>query len=136
MKTVTYLGIGVSSNGLEIQSHRKAAILDWPIPQPHQKTKKGKRGNKDGKTAVRTFLGLVGFFRKWIKDFAKIALPITELTKEGAAFVWGDKQQSAFETLKQAIVSAPVLKIFDQSHPCVIRPDASQLAIGECLLQV
>ena len=90
MKSVAYLGIGVSDKRIEIQEHRKAAILDWPIPELNQRTKKGKRGNRDGKTALRTFLGFVGFFRKWIKDFAKIALPITEMTKDGVTFVWGE----------------------------------------------
>ena len=80
-------------------------------------------------------MGFVGFFRKWIKDFAAIALPITEMTKDGVPFVWGEAQQQAFDALKRAVTSAPVLKIFDPVKPCLIRPDASKVAVGGALFQ-
>ena len=97
------------------------AVAEWPIP-----TKVGD---------VRSFLGTAGYYRKFIKDFSKIASPLSELTKESVKFDWGVRQQAAFVTLKQALQEAPVLALPDPKVPYVVHSDASGFATGAVLMQ-
>ena len=96
--------------------------------------KKGRR-NPDGKTALRTFLGFVGWYRKFIHRFSQIAAPISDLLVGDAKFCWGESQQSAFEDLKKAVISSPVLQIPDVTKDFVVRPDGSAVGVGGTLLQ-
>ena len=140
---VNYLGLGISQDGVFIQDHRKKAIEDWPTPDtPTNKlASRAKTGvqtrNRDGKTGIRSFLGVVGFFRKFIKDYAKIAAPLTDVLKAENEFFWGEEQQHAFEALKKAITAADVLQIpsSDPNHPMEILPDGSKVAVGAVMLQ-
>ena len=65
---------------------------------------------------VRSFLGLVGYYRKYIKDYSKIASPLTDLTKKEVAFQWTDECESAFQTLKQKLLEAPILAYPDYNN--------------------
>ena len=118
---VEFLGHRIGAEGLSVTQDKVKSVRDWPVPQDV----------KD----VRSFLGLAGFYRKFVRDFSKIALPITELTKETTAFEWGEKQQQAFEALKSALCSAPVLLIPDPSKPYTLNCDACDYALGATLQQ-
>ena len=97
------------------------AIKDYPIP----KTKK----------EVKSFLGLVGFYRAFVRNFAKIAAPLTSLLKEDVDFLWSNAQQQSFESLQNNLMHPPILQFPDFSKEFVIVTDACDIGIGSCLLQ-
>ena len=85
---------------------------------------------------VRAFLGLVGYYRKFIKNFAKIAKPLTMLTRMDVKFKWKDTHQDAFMKLKEAIIQAPILWYPDTTKPYIVYTDASDDACGAQLSQI
>ena len=90
------------------------------------------------KKHVRSFLGLVGFYRQFIKNFSELAAPCTELTKKGQRnqdIEWGESQEKAFNQLRRALVSKPILKMVEISKPFTLHVDASDLGIGAIVLQ-
>ena len=89
------------------------------------------------KKNVRSFLGMCGFYQKFIKDFNQIAAPLTELTRKTAPdrVEWSPECETAFQTLKDRLTSQPILRLPDPDKPFVLRTDASQQAIGAVLLQ-
>ena len=134
--------MAIGPEGIFISKARKKAIDMWPVPERTDllasKMRKGRRSvNKDGKTGVRSFLGVCGFFRKFVKGYATIARPLTDMLKAEQPFMWLKQHQLAFERLKAAITSADVLQIpsTDPSHPIEVIPDSSKVAIGGVLLQ-
>lgn len=84
----------------------------------------------------RSFIGLVSYYRRFVKGFSEIAAPITSLTKKNQAFIWGDAQQLAFEILKQQLISAPTLAHYDPSYPTILQTDASFFGWGFVISQV
>nr|XP_027235388.1 uncharacterized protein LOC113826699 [Penaeus vannamei] len=84
---------------------------------------------------VRRFLGCTGFFRKHIKQYSNIAAPLTSLTRKDTKFIWGQLKEIAFQSLKTALISAPVLSKPDFDRSFEIHTDASGVAIGACLMQ-
>ena len=92
---LVFLGFVVSSKGIEVDSCKISAIRDWETP-----TTVGQ---------VRSFHGLAGFYRRFVKDFSTIACPLNELTKKNVPFVWGNAQQKAFDDLKRKLTEAPLL---------------------------
>ncbi len=89
------------------------------------------------KQQVRSFLGLAGYYRKFIPNFAEIAVPITDLTKKGQPNVvrWGDAQERAFQLLKQMLTQAPILRLPDLNRQFIVQADASDTGVGAVLLQ-
>ena len=87
------------------------------------------------RTGVRSFLGMTSFFRKFIKDYAKTAKPLTQLTSENVAWVWGKQQDEAFAALKTKLCEGPVLRAPDWNKPWYLITDASSGAIGSWLAQ-
>ena len=89
------------------------------------------------KKQVRAFLGLAGFYRKFIPNFATIAVPLTNLTKKGTPnkVIWGDREQKAFENLKVSLSQYPILALPDLEKPFILRTDASETGVGAVLLQ-
>ena len=79
------------------------------------------------------FLGFTNFYRKFIQDYSKLILPLTQLTKKGQPFVWSKEADMAFEGLKKAFTSAPVLAHVDPQKPFIIEADASDFALGSIL---
>ena len=79
---------------------------------------------------------MVNFYRCFIPYAAEIAAPLNELRKKGAKSVWGEKEQKAYETLKEAIIFPPVLRMPDFSKPFILQTDASSVALGAVLSQV
>jgi transposase InsO family protein len=120
---VEFLGHHIGAAGLSVMQDKISAVREWPVP----------RDVSD----VRSFLGLAGFYRRFVKGFSEIALPITELTKTvtGAPFAWGDRQDTAFTRLKDALCAAPVLLIADPSLEYTVNCDACDYAIGATLQQ-
>lgn len=117
-RSIDYLGHVISQQGVMVDPSKVQSIMEWPIP----KNVKGVRG----------FLGITGYYRKFIKDYGKIARPLTELTRKDG-FGWNVKAQKAFEELKRQITSAPVLSLpnFEKEFEC----DASGVGIGAILMQ-
>jgi hypothetical protein len=118
---ISYLGHIISSAGIATDPSKVEAIVTWPVPTNVRE--------------VRGFLGLAGFYRKFIRHFAIIAKPLTNLLKKGSLFIWTSEHQLAFDTLKQSMSSAPVLSIPDFTLPFAIETDASNNGIGAVLLQ-
>ncbi|WVZ58888.1 hypothetical protein U9M48_009110 [Paspalum notatum var. saurae] len=86
-------------------------------------------------TKIRSFLGLAGYYRRFIKDFSKIAKPMTSLTKKNAKFVWGPKCEEGFRELKKLLTTAPVLAQPDVTKPFDVYCDASGRGLGCVLMQ-
>ncbi|GJS82890.1 putative reverse transcriptase domain-containing protein [Tanacetum coccineum] len=86
-------------------------------------------------TEIRQFLGLVGYYRRFIKGFSKNAKTITKLTQKGVKFDWGDKQEAAFQLLKQKLCSAPILALPEGSEDFIAYCDASKKGLGAVLMQ-
>ncbi|KAI5753631.1 hypothetical protein M8J77_001985 [Diaphorina citri] len=119
---VQYLGHVVSTEGVSTDPKKIEAVKSWPIP-------------KD-KHEVRSFLGLVSYYRRFIKGFADIARSLHRLTEKGKAFVWTEECNLSFETLKSELCKAPILRYPVAGKPFVLDTDASQFAIGAVLSQV
>src|SRR5688572_30467227 len=84
---------------------------------------------------VRGFLGFANFYRRFIQDFARISRPLNDLTKKSIPWQWTSNQQAAFDTLRTAFISAPILSLWDPNQPTRIEVDASGYATGGALLQ-
>ncbi|KAL0556805.1 hypothetical protein IC582_005322 [Cucumis melo] len=84
---------------------------------------------------VRSFLGLAGYYRRFVENFSRIATPLTQLTKKGAPFVWSKACEDSFQNLKQKLVTSPVLTVPDGSGSFVIYSDASKKGLGYVLMQ-
>ena len=97
------------------------AILDWPTP----------KSAKD----IRSFLGLAGYYRRFIEGFSKIAKALTDLLKKGKQFVWSDKAEESFQTLKVKLTTTPVLILPDTAKDFVVYCDASLQGLGCVLMQ-
>lgn len=115
------LGYVVSGLGLSPEPSKVAAVQAFPIPRTLKQ--------------VQSFVGLCSYYRRFVKNFAVIAKPLTNLTKKKQPFLWSDDQQNSFETLKTALITPPIL-----AHPCYDLPmeihcDACDYGIGAVLVQ-
>lgn len=116
-KEVTYLGQIITENGISPDPAKLEAVKHFSIPKKV----------KD----IQAFIGLAEYYRKFIEGFSKIAKPLTKLTKKGENFEWTQEQQNIFETLKEKLTTAPVLKYPE----FIVTTDTSDYAIGAILSQ-
>ena len=115
-----YLGHIVGRDGIKVDPAKVKAIVDWPTPTCN--------------TQVRSFLGLANYFRKFVQNYSSVAAPLTYLTGK-VPWVWGEREQKAFQDVKDALSNAPVLVLPDPSKPYRVISDASDFGVGAVLLQ-
>ena len=118
---ITFLGHCVDVDGIHTMEDKIFAINKFPQPQ-----------NVDN---VRSFLGLCGYYRSFIKGFATLASPLTKLLKKEVPFHWNTAQEASFQNLKHALTNAPVLAFPNYEDPFVLYTDASGLGLGAVLMQ-
>jgi hypothetical protein len=122
VKEMDFLGHRIIKEGLKMNDHKVKEILDWEPPKLVP--------------ALRSFLGLTSYYCKFIKNFAKIAAPLTNLLKKFAGtYEWDGACDEAFEALKGLLVKAQVLKLLDFDKDFEIHSDASDFPIGRVLVQ-
>lgn len=118
---ITYLGHEISSNGIQPSDLKLRAVSEFPTPtNVHE---------------IRQFIGLCSYFRKFIRSFAIIARPLTDLTKKNAVWSWNSEQSNSFEQLKKCLCTKPVLALYDPALPIEIHTDACKSGIAGMLLQ-
>jgi len=120
MRKIGFLGVVIGPNGIEMEEGKVEGVLSWPVP----KTVKD----------VRKFLGLTNYYRRFIKDFARVARPMNVLTRKDEKWRWEDEQQKAFDELKKVFTSKPVLAAPDLDKEFRVEADASNYATGGILL--
>lgn len=120
-QSLEYLGHIVSKDGVATEPAKISAVLNWLVPVSVKQ--------------LRDFLGLTGYYRRFIRHYGLISKPLTQLLKKGAIFQWTPQAQQAFQLLKYALSSAPVLSIPDFSKPFIIETDANDLGMGAVLMQ-
>ncbi|GJY11257.1 putative reverse transcriptase domain-containing protein [Tanacetum coccineum] len=118
---VQFLDHVIDSQGIHVDPAKIESIKDWESPKTP--------------TKIRQFLGLAGYYRRFIKGFLKIAKSMTKLTQKGVKFDWGDKQEASFPLLKQKLCSAPILALLEGSEDFVVYYDASHKGLGAVLMQ-
>jgi hypothetical protein len=118
-KEVTYLGYKITDEGVKPDPQKVACVKDFPIPKNVKE--------------VKSFLGLSGYYRRFIKNYGQVAKPLTSLLKKDAPYIWNDLCQHSFELLKELLITAPILQYPDFSKPFNLTCDASNFAIG-CVL--
>ena len=120
-KEVIYLGHKISENGAQPDESKLDAVRKFPTPKT----------TKD----IKSFLGLAGYYRKFIDNFSQKALPLTGLLKKDASFEWTAEQEKSFEILKNCLCEQPILQFPDFEKPFNVTTDASNFAIGAVLSQ-
>eukprot|EP00253_Pinus_taeda_P011178 PITA_11178 len=118
---IQYLGHVISKEGIAVDPEKIKAIMDWPVP-------------KDV-ADIRSFMGLAGYYRRFVEGFSRVAFPITSLQKKGKAFQWTPNCQKSFEQLKHLLTTAPILRIVDPDKDYVVCTDASKEGVGGVLMQ-
>jgi hypothetical protein len=115
------LGHTISSDGISVDPSKVQEVMDWKPPTSvHQ---------------IRSFLGLAGYYCRFIPDFSKIAKPMTELLKKGVTFSWNEKCEEAFHTVRAHLTTTPILAQPDNSKPFDVYCDASGIGLGCVLIQ-
>ncbi|KAJ3500604.1 hypothetical protein NLJ89_g9719 [Agrocybe chaxingu] len=121
-RQVEYLGVIVSHGQLRMDPQKVAAVRDWPVP----------RNRKD----VQQYLGFLNFYRRFIRNFSTKAAPLNRLTSASSSWSWSEREQSAFETLRTAILEDVVLAIPLDGAPFRVEADSSGFATGAVLSQL
>ena len=120
-KEVRYLGHVLSADGIKPDPDKVSVIKQLRVPNTVRE--------------IRSVVGMASYYRKFIPNFSDVVKPLTELTKKNAKFMWNEKRQTAFDRIKQALASAPVLAHPDFSRPFRLYTDASLYAVGAVLTQ-
>ncbi|GJU78242.1 reverse transcriptase domain-containing protein [Tanacetum coccineum] len=118
---VQFLGYVIDNQGIHVDPSKIEAIKNWASPTTP--------------TEIRQFLRLVGYYRRFIKDFSKIAKTLTELTQKNKKYIWGEDQESAFQLLKQKLCEALILALPEGNDDFVVYCDTSHQGLGAVLMQ-
>ncbi|WMV50137.1 hypothetical protein MTR67_043522 [Solanum verrucosum] len=121
LKEVAFLGHVVSGDGIKVDPKKTDVIRNWPRPLTP--------------SDIRSFLGLAGYYRRFVNGFSSIASPMTKLTQKKAKFEWTDECERSFQTLKDKLVSAPILSLPNGLEGFVVYCDASRVGLGCVLMQ-
>ena len=116
---IDFLGFVVSDEGVKTDPKKVKEVLEWPTPKNVKE--------------LESFVGLASYYRRFVKDFAKVARPLNEL--RSGAWCWGEGQRKAFQQLKQLLCSAPILAYANFSLPFELHIDASGTGLGVVLCQ-
>ncbi|XP_075494729.1 uncharacterized protein LOC142532293 [Primulina tabacum] len=118
---VLFLGHVISAQGVSVDPSKVEAVINWPKPT--------------NVSEIRSFLGLAGYYRRFIEGFSRIARPMTQLTHKDRRFVWTAECESSFRTLKEKLTTSPVLALPSGSDGFVVCTDASLNGLGCVLMQ-
>jgi hypothetical protein len=118
---LSYLGHVISAKGVATDPDKIKAVAEWSTPASLKE--------------LRSFLGLAGYYRRFVRHFGIIAKPLTTLLRKGVLFIWTPTHGSSFQALKQALVSTPVLALPNFSIPFCLETDASGMGVGAVLMQ-
>ncbi|GJY43752.1 putative nucleotidyltransferase, ribonuclease H [Tanacetum coccineum] len=121
LREVQFLGHVINGNGIHVDPSKIEAVKNWKAPRTP--------------TEAYSFLGLAGYYRRFIENFSKIAKSLTILTQKSKTFDWGEEQELAFQTLKDKLCNAPVLALPDGPEDFVLYCDASRIGLGYVLMQ-
>lgn len=120
-RSINYLGYEISVDGIRPSESKILAVKEFPAPKNVHE--------------VRQFLGLAGYFRKFIKSFGEVARPLTYLLKRDSSFKWSEKEAEAFSLLKGMLINRPILALYNPCLDTELHTDASALGIGGILMQ-
>ncbi|GJS01341.1 putative reverse transcriptase domain-containing protein [Tanacetum coccineum] len=121
LSKVQFLGHVIDSEGIHVDPAKIESIKDWESPKTP--------------TKIHQFLGLAGYYQRFIEGFSKITQPLTKLTQKSVKFNWGEKEETAFQILKQTLCNAPILALPEGSENFVVYCDASYKGLGAVLMQ-
>ena len=121
LKEVSFLGHVISGSGIAVDPLKVDAVLQWETLR--------------SATEIRIFLGLVGYYRRFIEGFSKLALSLTKFTCKGRAFVWDVQCEESFTEYKKRLTSAPILTLPNPGEYFVVYCDASKMGLGGVLMQ-
>ncbi|XP_035841561.1 uncharacterized mitochondrial protein AtMg00860-like [Helianthus annuus] len=121
LREVQFLRHIISADGVLVDPSKIEAVARWSPPK--------------NPSEIRSFLGLAGYYRRFIQYFSKITTPLTKLTRKDEKFIWGEDQEKAFQTLKEKLTHAPVLTLPDGVDNMVVYSDASHSGLGCVLIQ-
>ncbi|GKB40278.1 putative reverse transcriptase domain-containing protein [Tanacetum coccineum] len=121
LQEVHFLGHVVNQSGIHVDPSKIEAVKNWKAPTTSSE--------------IRSFLGLAGYYRRFIANFSKIAKPLTSLTQKNQKYMWGVEQEEAFQTLKNNLCDAPILSLPDGVEDFVVYCDASNQGLGCVLMQ-
>ena len=121
LKEVGFLGHVISGEGIAVDPTKVQSVTKWLAPT--------------SVAEIRSFLGLAGYYQRFIENFSKIAKPMTELLKKYTKFKWTDECEASFQELKERLVTAPVLILSDIRRDFQVYCDASRLGLGGVLMQ-
>lgn len=120
-ETISFLGHTLTPDGIRVDDSKIAVIKQWPQPKNIH--------------ALRSFIGLANYYRRFVRDFSKLAAPLTGLLRKDVPYLWTTEHQQAFDKLKTALSSTPVIASPDPDKPYLLTTDASDTAIGAVLTQ-
>ncbi|KAL5570036.1 hypothetical protein UlMin_026611 [Ulmus minor] len=121
LNRVQFLGHIISRDGISVDPAKIDAVSKWPVPT--------------NVTEIRSFLGLAGYYRRFVEGFSTLAAPLTALTKKDRRYEWTDKCERSFQELKKRLTSAPILVLPTDVTDFTVYCDASRIGLGAVLMQ-